>query len=159
MVIKHATSVNVSNTINNYCMLSEFFHPWNRKHSSSRKWICVQFCAGIDLTAQFLWSWTRRGHRSDGRSRDVPQLISTISMCIRTNEKERAASFVHVSSRTDEIKCARLRYFSRRKITGYEMTSALIILCNGCSLNKCGKSMENETFILIMHAWHLLGIS
>lgn len=124
-------------------MSTEFFHPWNRKHSSSRKTRTV-LCRRRFDSPIFVWSWTRRGHRSDGRPRDVPQLISTVSMCTRTSEKERAASFVHAPSRTDEIKCARLRYFGRRKITGYEMASALIILCGGYSLNERGKSTEND---------------
>jgi len=129
-------------TVNNYCMSIEFFHPRNWKHSSSRKWIRVQFCVSVDLTAQFLWSWTRRGRRIDGRARDVLQLISTISMCTCTSEKERISCVA--PSRFDEIKCARLRYFGRRKITGYEMASALIILCGGYSLNQRGKSTEND---------------
>jgi len=97
-------------TVNNYCMSIEFFHPRNWKHSSSRKWILVQFYVGVDLTAQFLWSWTRRGRRIDGRARDVLQLISTISMCTCTSEKERAANFVRrpVTSRRDKMRALAL---------------------------------------------------
>lgn len=80
----------------------------------------------------------------DGHPRDVPQLISTVSMCTRTSGKERAASCVRALSRTDEIKRARMRYFGRRKIIGYEMAGALIILCGGYSLNERGKSTEND---------------
>lgn len=108
--------------VNNYCTSIEFSHPENRKHSCSRKWVRVQSLCRCRFDSPIFVKLQRDDrHRRDGRPRDVVQLISTIPMCKRTDEKKRAASFVHAPlSRTDEIKRV---IFYWRKITGYEVIS------------------------------------
>lgn len=113
MVIKENERQYVSNTINNYCMSTSSFIRGTGSIVLAENGYAFN-SVGVDLTAQFLWSWTRLGRHSDGRPRDVPQLISTVSMCTRTSEKERAASFVHAPLRTDEIKRAPALFRSKK---------------------------------------------